>query len=158
MPDEHFFHGLRESAIPDYRDDCRVSRFCRGGYSACAPRPAPLVPKLCLGTHLSWKLRFVAVRSPGRRKQSFRDICIPKLELGNEEKYGETVASDTDALQLWRDHLKIPGFLASRFSRFIGTTGHLRIRTRRRKRAFAELAVTISPDGASRCGLAYFRL
>ena len=122
-----------------------MSRFCRRARDGRFRRATVFTPRAPRSQAPAWErtcLRsssFVAVRSPGRRKQSFRDVCIPKPELGNEEKYGETVASDTDALQLWRDHLKIPGLLASRFIRFIGTTGHLRIRTRRRKRAFADI-------------------
>jgi hypothetical protein len=40
----------------------------------------PLVPKLCLGTHLSLQLRCLPAA-----KQSFEDIRIPKQSLGTRD-------------------------------------------------------------------------
>ncbi len=67
----------------------RRRSFTRSSWRSFQLCSRALVPKLCLGTHLSWKLLFPFLpgsatgRAPSPPpKQSFGSNCVPKQSLG----------------------------------------------------------------------------
>jgi hypothetical protein len=77
--------GSLQDTQPGFEIGAGLSRRPQGDGYGRAPDICPSFPSSSLGTLLSSKLQLrCAPDLVARRKQSFQDIPIPKLELGNE--------------------------------------------------------------------------